>query len=242
MRGNLKKIWTVFIILCLTFLLGGCGFVDDPADLEQDLEQPGEKQPQEALPEYEIITDAEQLPEEVKSLAGYLENRRGYFVFTPREYATGEDTYLLIFSGEKPGGGYTLDLDSAAVVDGILEIVVQEGEPAANEGVIQIITYPQLILKMGREYQGFHVVNDKDENFAAIPADEVPEIIKKEGVYIGQIDNNFIEMEIDGQAQSFMLGSEAVQLLEEIRTGDEVLVSYYKNDVGQLIIVVLEIK
>ena len=241
MPGNLKTIWTVFLILCLTFLLGGCGFIDDTADLEQDLEQPEEQQ-DEALPEYDIITDVEELPAEVKCLAGYLEDRRGYYVFTPREYATGEDTYLFISSGEKPTGGYTLDLDSAVLVDGMLEIVVQEKEPAADEGVIQVITYPRLILKIGDEYQGFHIMNDKNESFAAIPAGEVPEILEKEGVYIGQIDNNFIEMEVDGQAHSFMFGPEAGQLLEELRTGDEVFVSYYKNNVGQLIIVTLEIK
>lgn len=237
MRGNANKILTVTLVLCVVLLVGGCGFFNNPVDPEQSKEH---KKQQEAFSEYEIITDAEQLPVEVKSLADYLKNQRGYFVFTPHEYATGEDTYLFISSGEKPTGGYALTVDSAAVAGDTLEIKVQEKEPAAGEGVVQVLTFPHLIVKIGSGYQNYRIINDKNEIFAAIPAETVPEIVKKKGLYVGQIDSNFIEIEVDSNPQSFMFGPETTPLLEDLQTGDTVFVSYFKNAHGQQVIVTLE--
>ncbi len=231
MNGNMKKIWVFFLLLGLVLITGSCRPPDNPVKPEQMEEKQG------ALPDYEIITDTERLPAEVKSMADFLKSERGYFVFTPSKYATGEDSYLFISSGEKPTGGYALAVDSAAVAGDTLKIVVQEEEPAAEQGVIQVLTYPHLLLKINSSYQNFQVVNDKNESLAAIPAETVPEINAKEGVYNGQIDSNFIEMEVDGQAQAFMLGPEKDYLLEALQSGDEVFISYYKNEYGQLIII-----
>lgn len=236
MSGNVKKTWIVLLIFLMALFVGGCGFTNNPTESEPPEEQ------QEALPEYEIIADTGRLPVEVKSIVENLKNRRGYFVFTPQEYATGEDIYLFISSGAKPTGGYTLTVDSCAVAGDTLRIVVEEKEPAADEGVIQIITFPHLVLKMSNNYQSYRILNEKNEGFAEIPAEAVPEIMEKRGVYVGQIDNNFIEIEVDGQAQAFMFGPEIAHLLaEDLQTGDAILFSYYENTNGQLVITALQI-
>ena len=236
MSSNVKKFWTVFLIFLMALFMSGCGFINNPAESEPPEEQQG------ALPEYEIIADAEQLPVEIKSIVENLKSRRGYFVFTPQEYATGEDIYLFISSGAKPTGGYTLTVDSCTVAGDTLEIVVEEKEPAADEGVIQVITFPHLILKISSSYQSYRIMNDKNESFAEIPAEDVPEVIEKRGVYVGQIDNNFIEIEVDGQAQAFMFGPEIAHLLaEDLQTGDKILFAYYENTNGQLVITALQI-
>ncbi|MGI6309087.1 MAG: protease complex subunit PrcB family protein [Dethiobacteria bacterium] len=235
MSRNVKRFCTVLLIFLTALFIGGCGLSNNPADSEPPEEQ------QEALPEYEIIADADRLPVEVKSIVENLKSRRGYFVFTPQEYATGEDIYLFISTGAKPTGGYTLMVDSCTVAGDTLGIVVEEKEPAADEGVIQVITFPHLVLKISNSYQSYRIMNDKNESFAAIPAGAVPEITEKRGVYVGQIDNNFIEIEVEGQAQAFMFGPELSPLIAEVlKTGDEILFSYYENNHGQLIITALK--
>lgn len=235
MNGNRVKYWIVFLILDLVLLSSGCGVFNNPGRSGQTEENQG------ALPEYEVVTDVEQLPLEVKSAIDFLKSRRGYYVFTPRDYPNGKDNFLFISSGAKPTGGYSLTVVSAAVAGDTLKITVQENEPAADEGVIQVITYPHLVLKINDSYQNFSVINDKNEIYAAIPAGAVPEILEGDGVYVGQIDSNFIEIEVDGQAQAFMLGPESAYPLEDLQTGDEVAISYYKNDHGQLIIIALQL-
>ena len=232
MDKNMKNFSAVFFVFLTALIISGCGFNNNFSSFEPPEEQQG------APPEYEIIAENNLLPVEVRSIMGSIKNQRGYFVFSPGEYATAGDTYLFISSGAKPTGGYTLTLDSCTVTDGILEIIVEEKEPAANEGVIQVITFPHLILKINSSYQSYRIMNDKNENLTALPAATVPEIVEKKGNYIGQIDNNFIEIEVEGQAQAFMFEPELSPFItDSLKTGDEILFSYFENNHGQLNII-----
>ncbi|NLJ55973.1 MAG: protease complex subunit PrcB family protein [Firmicutes bacterium] len=229
MAKNKKALAIVMLIFLTTCLTNGCGFTNTPPEQEPPPASEGT-----AL-EYKVITDTERLPVEVKSLAGTVKSC-GYFVFTPQQYATAGDTYLLISAGTKPTGGYTIALGSCAVTDDILEIVVEEKEPAADEGVVQVITVPHLILKINSNFQDYNIKNNKNESYTAIPAAEMPEIVEKKGTYVGQIDNNFIEMEIGNQAQAFMFEPELDSFIETFKAGDEILFSCYENNYGQQII------
>jgi hypothetical protein len=229
MVKNTKAFVVIVLIFLTTCLTNGCGFTSNPPEPEPPPVQ------QETSLEYEVVTDTERLPVEVKSIAGTVKSR-GYYVFTPRQYATAGDTYLLISSGSKPTGGYTLTLGSCAVTDHTLEVVVEEKEPAADEGVVQVITVPRLILKINSSYQDYNINNNKNEGFAALPATEIPEIVEKKGAYVGQIDNNCVEIEIENQAQAFMFEPELVPFIETFNTGDEIIFSFYENNYGQQIV------
>lgn len=60
--------------------------------------------------------------------------------------------------------------------------------------------------------------------------------MEKKGAYVGQIDNNCVEIEIENQAQAFMFEPELVPFIETFNTGDEIIFSFYENNYGQQIV------
>ncbi len=63
--------------------------------------------------------------------------------------------------------------------------------------------------------------------------------ISKTGVYMGQIDNSSIEIEVDGESMAFRLTEETRGVIEELNENDQVDVTYYSNEHGQNILVTL---
>ncbi len=59
-------------------------------------------------------------------------------------------------------------------------------------------------------------------------------------MYSGQIDSNFVEIEIDGQAKAFMLPQGLSEILSGLDSGDKVSLCYFENEHGQLIIEEIE--
>ncbi len=202
--------------------------------------------------EYEIIEDVDALPENVKEKVASLKKERGYFVFTPEDYADREKIYLLVSSGEKPTGGYAITVKSVSEEDAVLHVLVEETEPAADEYVIQVLTYPLVVLELNRVHETY-TINTAGESFNRIaaeetPADELgdtgdeapeaaPELIEKEGVFTGIIDSNFMEIKVDGKAMSYMYTPDFSWIFAELlNTGDNVVFTYYENEWGQRVI------
>jgi uncharacterized membrane protein YdfJ with MMPL/SSD domain len=70
-----------------------------------------------------------------------------------------------------------------------------------------------------------------------------PAVVSAEGIYQGQADNNFIEIRIAGEPDEtaykvFMLTGEIKDNFEALGldTGDNVSLSYYENENGQLVL------
>jgi len=58
-------------------------------------------------------------------------------------------TYVLVASGEKSTGGYTIEVDSATIVSpGYAYITAKVKSPAPDADVITVITYPHVLLKI----------------------------------------------------------------------------------------------
>ena len=89
-------------------------------------------------------------------------------MFLIHEFAAEEDIYILIFAGEKPTGGYFISVNSLDRKDNTLVITVEEKEPAPNEGVIQVLTYPSVIIKMFDLYENYEVINQDNVKFEEI--------------------------------------------------------------------------
>ena len=89
-------------------------------------------------------------PEAVKDLPGLAdwleENGRAKGIY----YKTIQgETYVLISAGQKPTGGYSIEVESATqVAPGTVYITARVIHPAPDAMVTQALTYPQVLLKL----------------------------------------------------------------------------------------------
>jgi hypothetical protein len=223
----MKKISILLLFVLVMVFSAGCGSVTNPPEPE-DLD-------------YEIFKEEDALPNDIGTVVSNLKGVRGYFVFDQQEYNTGDNLYILISSGEKVTGGYSLEVNTVSAEGGTLSVIVEEEEPANDVSVIQALTYPFVVLKLDRSFENFSIVNTDTDKFDVIPADTVPEAMKKTGIYTGQIDNNFIEISVDNMESAYMLPEEFSWMLSELlNSGDTVVFSYYENTNGQKVILELD--
>jgi len=223
----MKKISILLLFVLVMVFSAGCGSVTNPPEPE-DLD-------------YEIFKEEDALPNDIGAVVSNLKGVRGYFVFDQQKYNTGDNLYILISSGEKVTGGYSLEVNTVSAEGGTLSVIVEEEEPADDVSVIQALTYPFVVLKLDRSFENFSIVNTDTDKFDVIPADTVPEAMKKTGIYTGQIDNNFIEISVDNMESAYMLPEEFSWMLSELlNSGDTVVFSYYENTNGQKVILELD--
>lgn len=83
------------------------------------------------------ITIPDELPGEVQSL---IEAAKNDFAAQTFEYEG--VLYLLVTYGEKTTGGYTVEITDISEGEGKLVVTVKFCEPAADDFVIQALTYP----------------------------------------------------------------------------------------------------
>lgn len=92
---------------------------------------------------FDIIRDPANVPPQVARTATATKTRPGgYVVQEPNA------TYVVISAGEYPTGGYSIDVRSVQQVGNRIEIDVELQTPAPDMMVIQVLTYPQTILKL----------------------------------------------------------------------------------------------
>jgi hypothetical protein len=130
--------------------------------------------PEEVTPEYEVIEDLDTLPKKIAETLEHLKRQRGYFVFNPKDYVTGNYLYVLISAGEKPTGGYSINIDSLTLQNNTLKVVIKEQEPDARDGVIQVITYPLVVVKMYDLIEGIYVIDEDNKEFKEITTENLP--------------------------------------------------------------------
>ncbi len=232
------------LTLASGLILAGCGTPAEESAQEPEPKQengvaPGYEEPEEngVAVSYTVIDDQYSLPQAVQEDLSILRDQKGYFVFAPPAYNTGGDVYLVINAGEKPTGGYKITLLSLEKRNDTLYLEVEEKAPADDEMVIQVITYPKLIVKLGQPYDNYEITGVDNEHFPEISQEHLPQRQEATGIYNGQIDSNFIEISVDGAAGSYMLTEDLSWVLAELlNNGDAVVFTYYKNEQGQQII------
>jgi hypothetical protein len=172
----------------------------------------------------------EDLPLDIKVQAESLLLTRGYY-----RWSTEDGTeFLLVSSGEKPTGGYGIQIISLADHQGVYKALIGEGKPGADAVVPQVITYPHVIITFTGDLKIDEVVNEVGEAFDLYDAPTV-KLESVTGEYQGQIDNTSIEVKTGDQYRVFR-NYEFESLLKEIETGDEVTIEYIVNDEGQNIL------
>lgn len=235
--------------LTAVLLLAGCS-PSTPGNTQTGPESGGSNEPEaEILEEYEVWENEsafpEELPAEMRDTIQSLKKQRGYFTFNPQEFKTGSDLFIFISSGEKQTGGYFILLNKLEVNDNTLKITVEERKPSQENAVIQVLTYPSMLLKVKDAYESFSVKNTAGEAFLPIFPEEIAaedhdtagkEIVlhSAKGTLTGRIDSNSVEIEINGEPLAFYLSRQ--NLADSLTDGEKVNFDYYEDGYGRLVI------
>ncbi|MDD4048940.1 MAG: protease complex subunit PrcB family protein [Clostridia bacterium] len=134
-------------------------------------------------------------------------------------YSLNEEKYFLLGVGEKPTGGYYIE--ELSVIDKINEIEVTANlhSPTENEDVSDAITYPHLLFKIKHDIRPIAFNGVTGNTFSS-------EIETDSGEFLGQIDNNSIEIKISGGSEE--IPPKAFQLSEELKEN----IMEYDLDIG----------
>ncbi|MCF8010196.1 MAG: protease complex subunit PrcB family protein [Clostridiales bacterium] len=216
----MKKLLTIVLGLIMSIALVGCSSQDNQS--QKDIN-------------YKEINSLKNLPANITEEIPDIKNKRGYYVFKPGKYNL-ENSLVLISSGEKRTSGYDITPIGINRQNKNIVITVKETEPDKDSAVNQVLTYPITLVEIkGNISKNITVLNTDNDNFKFIQNNKGKNYITAEGTYVGRIDNNFVEIKIDGKPQSFKLPAYG-KLKTKLQSNQYIKFSYYKNAKGQLVI------
>ncbi len=123
----LSKVVTVSMITAAFLMIAGCGVPTDPLEPAE----PGE------VTEPEEIELPDQLPAEVEM---WIEQSKERFMAQALEHEG--ILYLLVTYGEKPTGGYTVEITEITEKEDRVVVTAHFTEPGEDDVVTQALTYP----------------------------------------------------------------------------------------------------
>lgn len=238
MKKNKWKINMVLIALIGLFVLAGCSSDNTNNSPTETPTQAPTQAPTQGI----TINDVEFEPVEVDSLSenilnelDQLKTERGYYYWSSEEGGF----YVLIASGLKATGGYTIEVESVQDNEGLTQIHVIETSPGPDDMVTQAITYPFTVIYMNGVTDRFEIKNQDEESFDMLEID-LESQKSVEGVYVGQIDNNSIEVTVD---DGFMVFRNHImtELVSGLESGDEINVIYKELEDGSLQLIKIEV-
>lgn len=246
----MKKIILLMTMLSVVLVLGGCQSdkkitnisdtpVIDTGDKEVDIPK--------GITVNEIKFEKvsiESLDEKTQEILNNSKIEKGYKLIKEN---TGTNYYLAVFSGEKSTTGYSIEVIKVEDNEGKTNVTVEEASPSKDSMNGQMITYPMDIVKLSGITEDITINYIKNEDITDSvdinspvgndePADST--LIKTEKItvtYNGQIDNNSIEVNLNGETKELRLrdvSSEELKLLNP-QTGDTLDIEIFKNEYNQ---------
>ncbi len=137
-----KMILITFLVVSVLFVYG-CGEVEEEGEVVTPLD-----------PE-----EREELPEEIKA---WIEDSRDKFGGRARVH--NGLLYILVTYGEKPTGGYIVEIDELEKQNDTLVVTAEFTEPGEDEMVTQAITYPYDLAVVEETELSVEFVATGDEN------------------------------------------------------------------------------
>lgn len=236
-RKTMRKIIALVLTTVIAVsLLSGCGAAAAKAKEPVTPVQPGQNQGITVNKIKFERLEYENLSEDKQKLIDKIKGSKGYYFWEENGSFT-----IFIASGEKPTGGFSIDVKYIEDNEGITNILVEEKSPAPGDMVTQVITYPYVIVKATGITNNFNIENTQGAKFSLLQNTKNATVENVKGTFVGAMDNNFVEIIVDGQPQSFMI-TEVADKIKNIRDGDEVILSYEKNEHGQQVIKSIEKK
>lgn len=244
---SMKKInrWMLLIISTLLFF-GGCKNQDHGNGNLEPI-TPTEK---DNTIEYTIL-EKENFSEVMEQAMEDYQSQRGYKAWIEKK-DNKRKTLVLIGAGEKPTGGYDLEILEVkkGKIDEEVLITVKEIEPKETDDVTTALTYPYIVLELQGEFTHLMVQTEKGDPIPVFQEVEKPSKESKEetslhseklqtttveAVFTGGIDNNSFEAEVNNEPQAFRIEKFEGEL-PELNPGDHIKIMYIENEHGQLMV------
>ncbi|MBE0450996.1 MAG: protease complex subunit PrcB family protein [Clostridia bacterium] len=183
--------------------------------------------------EFEII-GFDTLSGDIQNEVDQLKLERGY------NYWESDDGYILfIASGLKATGGFGIEVLSVEDNEGKTVVSVSETSPDPDAMVTQAIEYPYALIRFEGTTDDFSIMNQDGEAFDRKEVDlSAQETVV--GIYVGQIDNNSIEVTV---GEDFMVFRNYImgELISGIESGDAVKVTYQLTEEEQYQLIRIEV-
>jgi len=219
-----KSVW--LILLLIVVFLAGC---------QQQPTPNTPKVPEVPAVKYSLLDETTAMEEGLPGLLDYVKDQPGFLIHT-----TETKTYLIINMGEKPTGGFALEIDSVGLVGGVLGVTLIEKSPKPGQAVTEAFTYPQLVLIVDEDFSSVKVESDKETKYEALDI-----VLKTDsGRYQALSDTFELQIKISGvpneiPAKVFALTSlqESIVPQMKLQLNTEVLF-YYVERTDQLPIIV----
>lgn len=231
---NKKKVLSLVLVGALaTSVLVGCAKdKENTSNTNEQTQTQQTEQETEKVSATEVsFTVVEELDEETQKTVDEKAKEKGFVVLSQEE----ESAVVMISSGEKPSGGYAIEVKTAEEKDGVVTITVKETAPEEDAIVTDAITQPYTVVKLETKATAFNVLNAEGEEWANLDKvqEEEKEVIEAEGTYNGAIDNNSIEIQLDGEDEPMAFRTEALENFEAPEDNAKVKITYYTNEHGQ---------
>lgn len=163
-------------------------------------------------------------------------NKEGIFSFDFKNHK-----YILVGAGEKPTGGYSVEITSVVGKEDSILVNAKVNAPKADEIVTQALTYPSTLIKISKDSRKVVLGefintisedNSKDESQI--------DTFEGTGTFVGLADSNSCEIIVDDEATPFRLSEEVKEIAAKIEMNQKVKFSYYLNEYEQMVIIEIE--
>jgi hypothetical protein len=207
--------------------------------------------------QFEVVKNIESIIK-IEDVLNELKTQKGFIVFDNKIMGIDStDYYIAVLSGQKPSGGFGIEVKSVEDNEGITSIVVEEIEPAPGAFVTQVITYPYVLIKVKTRVPTFSVKNSKSEVFThfnssayGIPQTDKRVVVQPpapvksikytsaNGAFRGWFNKDFISIKINNSFRKFKLTNATRNYLIKynLKKNTKIKIQYYTDDKGQLIV------
>ena len=186
---------------------------------------------------FEVVNN-EDAPQVLMEMVNKRKGEKG-FIYTIDD--SSGYIYIAVMSGEKPTGGYSIEVTGIEDNEGRTNVFVNELTPSKDMIVTQVITNPYTIVRAKGITPNITVKNLQEEYFSnltmkkiehPVGVDSITGILNK----IETIDKNIYITLLDGKGNYQFYYSSNLKIIKDLKIGDNVLVKYvlgtpakYKN-------------
>ncbi|MCB2288622.1 protease complex subunit PrcB family protein [Clostridium sp. CS001] len=174
------------------------------------------------------VVNTEDAPQALMEMINKRKEEKG-FIYTIDD--SSGYTYIAVMNGEKPTGGYSIEVTGIEDNEGRTNVLVNELAPAKDIFVTQVITYPYTIVRAKGITPNITVKNLKNEYFSNLTMKKIEHPVGVNSITgtlskIETIGKNIYITILDGKGSYQSYYSSNLKIINDLKVGDNVLVKY----------------